>query len=454
MEGSRKTQKLKRADKKRNSDRISALHDSIIYHIFSFLPTIYVVQTSVLSKRWQKLWIDLPYLYFDDEYFTGANGIEHSVETTRTKFTHFVDNFLFRRAVNSPIIKFRLTTSCELDGFHTNVWISSAVRAGVKELDVCINGDIGNHMDYSFSCPSYLFNNRTSLVTLKLSFDDTLIHFPEYFCFPNLKGMHLHSVSLAKNFPHQLLNCPNLESLYLDDFLVEADDLPVSYTFQHSTDGHHSAILSNLVDAYIGEIYVIEPFGEHDLRIATWLGTLIRKLSNVKTLHLGFSNIKLLQYSEAWRLNVLPTFCNLKHLDLEVGNGFADVVEVVTCLVKRSPVLQSLHLKYVFAYESPWNWHGTQKLEEFISVCLLGKLKKITMYDFCGKTKEHIEVLRVFLRVKRLEEIIIHLDKSRSNDLILLKQELLQLSRPSKLVLLDETDKKIVSKEIFQIIPS
>ncbi|KAK4839785.1 hypothetical protein QYF36_024939 [Acer negundo] len=40
----------------------------------------------------------------------------------------------------------------------------------------------------------------------------------------------------------------------------------------------------------------------------------------------------------------MPTFCNLKHLDLEVGGKDGDVVDIMACLLQYSHGLQSLHL--------------------------------------------------------------------------------------------------------------
>ncbi|KAL5802745.1 hypothetical protein ACOSQ4_031050 [Xanthoceras sorbifolium] len=382
MENNPTTHKSESAEKNQNSDRISSLHDTIIYHIFSFLPTLYVVRTSILSKRWYNLWNFLPYVYFDDECFTDANGLEQPEEIRRIKFRDSVNEFISRRVSSTmSIIKFQLSTRCRFHGSHINEWISAAIRAGVEELDVCI-GDIENHLEYRW--PSCLFDCR-SLVTLKLSIDDMFFHFPESFCFPNLTVMHLNSIILAKNFHHQLMNCPKLEVLCLNRFFVYVDPLPSSNTFQDLSDGHHSKVLSNLDDAFIAVVmFDREPIGE------------------------------VLQYSEAALLNHLPTFCNLKHLDLELGGEDGNVVDILAC---------------------------------FLSVYLLAKLKKIRVDNFWG-TEKQIELVRLLFRNEVLEEIIVHLQSS-TKETIVLREELLQFPRLSKLVLVYENSEKEVIEEIF-----
>ncbi|XP_063940143.1 uncharacterized protein LOC108200929 isoform X3 [Daucus carota subsp. sativus] len=46
-------------------DRLSSLPDELIHQILSFLGTRQAVQTSILSKRWKRMWTGLPVLSFD-----------------------------------------------------------------------------------------------------------------------------------------------------------------------------------------------------------------------------------------------------------------------------------------------------------------------------------------------------------------------------------------------------
>ncbi|MCI10311.1 F-box/LRR-repeat protein [Trifolium medium] len=61
-------------------DRISSLPDPILYHIISFLPTKSAATTTILSKRWNPLWLCVPTLNFDDTQFKDYIGLLHDVQ--------------------------------------------------------------------------------------------------------------------------------------------------------------------------------------------------------------------------------------------------------------------------------------------------------------------------------------------------------------------------------------
>lgn len=50
-----------------DEDRISTLPDHLLHNILSFIPTQDAVRTGVLSRRWQRVWIEVPTLAFSDE---------------------------------------------------------------------------------------------------------------------------------------------------------------------------------------------------------------------------------------------------------------------------------------------------------------------------------------------------------------------------------------------------
>ena len=67
-------------------DRLSQLPDPLIHYIFSFLPTFYIVQMSILSKRWRRMWVSTPFIYLED--FCGIN----KKAKNRKRFLKFVHN--------------------------------------------------------------------------------------------------------------------------------------------------------------------------------------------------------------------------------------------------------------------------------------------------------------------------------------------------------------------------
>ncbi|GAU13052.1 hypothetical protein TSUD_173520 [Trifolium subterraneum] len=79
------------------TDRISALSDSVICHILSFLPTNQSAATSILSKRWNPLWLSVLALDVDDQNFTNFNT-----------FKHFVSSLICRHGSVLPIQSFHL----------------------------------------------------------------------------------------------------------------------------------------------------------------------------------------------------------------------------------------------------------------------------------------------------------------------------------------------------------
>lgn len=69
-------------------DRISKLPIEILHLILAFLPITTVVQTNLVSKRWQSLWTTIPYMHFDEElFYTDGEAVVDPV----VKFIKFVD---------------------------------------------------------------------------------------------------------------------------------------------------------------------------------------------------------------------------------------------------------------------------------------------------------------------------------------------------------------------------
>ncbi|WJX67936.1 hypothetical protein P8452_52357 [Trifolium repens] len=71
-------------------DMISSLHESILGQILSIIPTMNAVHTSVLSRRWIKVWTSITNLQFDDSLlYSGKKKMQ------KEQFVNFVENRKF-----------------------------------------------------------------------------------------------------------------------------------------------------------------------------------------------------------------------------------------------------------------------------------------------------------------------------------------------------------------------
>lgn len=190
----------------RNGDRISELPGELVYHIFTFLPTVDAVRTTVLSKRWNNMWTKLKTLDFDSEReFRKYEGV--------ASFVTFVSRVLYFRDA-SEIHKLRL--KMEFPEYLPCVedWISTAVARNVVELDLHVfeNGDD------IFELPECIFRCKT-LRVLKLCLTPWFRTAapPTSGCFPSLKFLHV-SVSdpCAAEMDALFSCCPVLEGLTID----------------------------------------------------------------------------------------------------------------------------------------------------------------------------------------------------------------------------------------------
>ncbi|XP_062089017.1 F-box/LRR-repeat protein At3g26922-like [Humulus lupulus] len=220
-------------------DRISKLPDAVIVHILSFLPTVDVVRTCILSKRWKFMWYSVPVLFFSDATtdFQSPQGLE--------KFYKYVDDCLeHRKRVNA-----RDLTILELEG-----------------LDLDATYSIGLPALKTLSMKNFYFQHEKGDAVFKLLLDcpslENLVL--------NLCGnmgtighlLPLQSLSLKfikiENFEDAIpfqVEAVNLESLVLNGFMFEISNLStckairnLSLTFNSSVEDPASLeyLISNL----------------------------------------------------------------------------------------------------------------------------------------------------------------------------------------------------------------
>ncbi|EOA27246.1 hypothetical protein CARUB_v10023365mg [Capsella rubella] len=186
-------------------DRISGLPNELLVKILSSLPTKEVVSTSVLSKRWEFLWMWVPKLKF------GMNHYEADLP---------IRDFITK---NLPLLKPHVIESFHLQCFtksfqpeDINHWVDTTISRCVRELIID---------SYDLSCvgkpvallPSSLYTCK-SLVTLNLTGETIIVDVPRTASLPSLKTLELNRVAYSNEDSLRLLlsYCPVLEELIID----------------------------------------------------------------------------------------------------------------------------------------------------------------------------------------------------------------------------------------------
>ncbi|KAL2971955.1 hypothetical protein AAZX31_15G228100 [Glycine max] len=122
---------------------ISQIHDSILGHILSFLPTMEAVQTSVLSTRWINIWTSITNLKLNDRVLK---------KMQKKQYEHLVNTMLLHLA-NLSIQSFSLCLTCfHYESSQVSAWISSILEMGVQRLEIQYENKIRggrkrNHMN-------------------------------------------------------------------------------------------------------------------------------------------------------------------------------------------------------------------------------------------------------------------------------------------------------------------
>nr|XP_027190528.1 FBD-associated F-box protein At4g10400-like [Cicer arietinum] len=188
-------------------DMLSALPDSIICHILSFLPTKHSATTSILSKRWKPLWLSVLDLDFFPQPFSEI-----------TVFRRVLYSITVSRDISLPIRSFRLqrfvarNANNQMDEF-----INAAIQRRVETLAL--------DMEYEslhITLASNIFTCKTLTV---LELKQIIVRDLPRINIPLLKSLHLDSVRFRhpKYIIDFLLGCPALEELQTNRILVRKD---------------------------------------------------------------------------------------------------------------------------------------------------------------------------------------------------------------------------------------
>lgn len=209
---------MRETSEKLSSDNILRLPDSIIHHIFTFLPSDDVARVSVLSKAWNHIWSTYPYVHFNflyGDYVTKREEwpqLQHE-QSYKQEFLDLIANAMqrcFQR--NFDIKKFLMCINFPdmfLLGPHMDRWLAIAVDRNIPELILHMFAD---SFDSWYCVPQRVFTAESLKV---LSFAGCKLKGELDIELPNLQKLCFSNVYFAaKIFLRKVARgCPLLEHL-------------------------------------------------------------------------------------------------------------------------------------------------------------------------------------------------------------------------------------------------
>ncbi|XP_013700096.2 probable FBD-associated F-box protein At1g32375 [Brassica rapa] len=399
-------------------DRISQLPDELLLKILAMLPTMKdVVDTMLLSKRWQLLWMMVPRIKYKDTYKNPKYG----------SFSLFVDRSFFRH--EAPVIEalhFKLGSICGSEDIQA--WMRSADKRCVRELTIKIYTDTD-----SVLLPWSLYRGGCSmLVTLNIRNAVLVDDLEQPISFPFLRTLSLESMKYPSGeFVKKLLsNCHVLENLVVEQ--CEADNATIFTVIVPSLKSLVLKTLENklgndahgfVIDAPSLENFDIFHFSgfctfesnmskivEAKLVLNTWkLWKKLGSIASFKRLYLCLPSLN----------DMYPAgsvFSSLVHL--KICTCETEWVNVLMCVLKDSPSLRALKLHQCHFLRSKeprpcWNpaWNEPSSVPE----CLLSSIETFEWVKYEGAEEEKEVVAFVFRSAKCLKKATINFH-SKTND--------------------------------------
>ncbi|KAJ4895896.1 FBD-associated F-box protein [Raphanus sativus] len=375
-------------------DRISGLSDELLLKILLLVPTKVAVSTSILSKRWEYLWMWLPKLKYGDKHCSEPECEQCFLDTVQSlKLRCFLDrNLPLHRA---PVIEsFRLKLCNPIfKPENINLWVSIALSHSLRELDIVYKSD----PDKPIVLLSSLFTCK-SLVVLKLD-GDILLDVPRMVSLSSLKTLKLVSVIYfsEETLQRLLSSCPILEDLAVD---LRDDDTTGTLTVAVPSLQSLSLYIPRdyVIDGYVIDTPSLKYFKlmdhnykSHDCLIENMpflveacvdcsrpdIDSLIGSITSVKRLAICLETV----------LDEGFVFNQLEHLEVCVCKD--ESPNQLFRLLKASSNLQSLHLFHI-EDDHVTNHHGMEDWNQPSSVpdCMLSSLQSLKWSLYTGEPKE------------------------------------------------------------------
>ncbi|GMY20410.1 putative F-box protein At1g49610 [Fagus crenata] len=410
-------------------DRISELPDHLLQEILCFLPTKQVVQSTILSKRWQHMCNSIPVLKLNTSSFGSTSWRDlvgkkkrnipkqkrRDIQRKNANFYNFVNKTLRSLSVK----KFTLTDCLDKQQSVSRVdhWIGFVVKSNVEELDLFY---LQGQCRRRYHLPKSVFLAK-SLTVLSLDWYDQTIHKlvagspviqdMEFTGCHGLKSIKFESLTKAMSIKmedcHMLerlkISSHSLKTLYLThrlnrdwgNKLVEVDiDTPNLCKLAYCSFAFIPFSLNALAlsEATYHELDPIAPWNFEKIKC-------FAKLNNSKLLTLESHFAKDMVIPKKLRETLPSSSYNVKQLQLKTANLFTglEIAELIDSLLWISPlpeiilvvVLWKASISFKFSYEKPILKGEKPSCCKFLPVpCWRHCLRSVMIENFRVSTNE------------------------------------------------------------------
>ncbi|KAL5710622.1 hypothetical protein ACHQM5_021163 [Ranunculus cassubicifolius] len=379
------------------------------------------IKTKILSKRWKKICTSLSNLEFCCGYFENL-----------LDFRNFVDKTLILHD-GSDVREFKLFFHVDdklISSDHLNAWITFAIQHNVEKLtlDAWYTLRIERFPSCFFTCSTLSFLSLKSLSNFK---------WPTSIKFQFLKCLDLQLVNFHdENVTSKLFStsaCPILEHLsifyckfnkihslsvsfltlkYLqlrcEHSLTVNLSIPILPEFDYECPLPPNISCGTLSSMFNVSLNVYMPNSiSGELEFRNSMRRILMGLHNVESLTLSKDIIEILT-RDPDLLTYLPTsYCSLKHFFFIIMPTKSHV-EVIACLLKTSPNLQTLGIRIEEenpTYSDIIHMQGYWQLNELSIAECLKHLRHVELIDFGGRETEMVIVRRLLESARVLKKI-------------------------------------------------
>ncbi|KAF8102695.1 hypothetical protein N665_0197s0055, partial [Sinapis alba] len=328
---------------------ISELPEDLLLKILSFVPAIYIVATSLVTKSWRCLWTKVSRLTYVAPYDTDkTNGFVRCFKETLLLHQP--------RALEALFIDI---SRCSL-GIDIRPWTRTHVLCNLRELEVVAGYTLG------YICLPSVFVTCKKLVVLKLK-GMIKVSVPSTVCHTSLKALHINHLKLLNDESIRIIlsSCPLLSDLRLEHDVMSKLNIEMP-SLQRLTIVTESIFgpSPNLVDYYIKSLEISSPSLKYlnieDLASIFYVRVRIRSpISN-------FENTSI--------------YCRIVQLELSTYRGVFE--ELLIYLLKRSINLSVLKINNEFTPLDCW------KPPSSVPTCLLSSLQTLEWRGYNGSWAE------------------------------------------------------------------